>query len=160
MCWESYNKPIKKKAEKDIAVFKIITRDFKSYYRSYKYKLNHTYRTRIGQILHPTLYTFSIFEGFHSYSKECEITRYNNSFNLFPKKVKMFEVRSKCNKKFRLDAFQIEKVLKVNCIIPKGSLYYENEDGEIVSSSIRIVRVLDLVNTNNIEEFINKREIV
>ena len=37
-----------------------------------------------------------------------------------------------------LDYYDFENIVRVDCIIPEGSVYYENENGEFVSDIIRI----------------------
>lgn len=44
------------------------------------------------------------------------------------------------NKEMWYDTFcSVLNLHVIKCIIPEGSIYYENEDGELVSSSIIII---------------------
>lgn len=131
MGWISYNIPIKKIATKDITCYKIFhkmdiiwrvektldltfeakIKELKSLYKQYKY---------IPYNINPKIYiiykwddienTWYIDEGYSSYMSLRET--------------------KKCNSH---DAFSI-----IECIIPKGTEYYINENNEIVSSTIII----------------------
>lgn len=72
-----------------------------------------------------------INKGYHSYSGECKIDNINivhdpNVFKIYSK--------DKKNNKYVINAYVHEKIGVF--IIPKGTEYYENEKGEIVSSTI------------------------
>ena len=69
-----------------------------------------------------------IEEGFHSY-KEVKI--------VIDKELKRLRIYSKKNK--ALDSWSLHRkgIAIMACVIPKGSIYYENRRGEIVSNTIR-----------------------
>lgn len=125
MCWTSYIKPIRFIAHEDIKCYKVFSktnivwssskkiREIMSLYRNYLYipyninpKVNIIYPNYIIDILYDE-YSYRIQEGYHSYS----------TFNIA--------------KLYSNDLFHI-----IECSIPKGSEYYINEGGEIVSSNL------------------------
>ena len=72
-----------------------------------------------------------INKGYHSYSGECKIDNINIVHD--PKVFKIYS-KDKKNNKYVINAYVHEKIGVF--IIPKGTEYYENEKGEIVSSTI------------------------
>ena len=139
MCWNTKNPAVLKMAEKDRAVFKVVEQiDGKllSYFKSFPYEIGKLYETKIGdrKVICGRL---CIEKGFHSYSNKCKweplyqiidtmhkVTFGNHSLAIF-------------------DFSVIYKHVRVSCIIPKGSLYYENEYGEIVSNKIILKEIID-----------------
>ncbi|HMU03848.1 MAG TPA: hypothetical protein PJ990_09500 [Saprospiraceae bacterium] len=115
MCWTSVFVPEDLIAEKDITVFKFTARDCKSsIFCSYYYK--YAYEKGITQPcinIEPCYFRhyWHIDEGYHSYKTLRRIRMFNPVLEL-------------CN--YMVGVF----------IIPKGSKYYENFGGEIVSESI------------------------
>ena len=150
MCWNSKD-VIAKIADNDIECFKIVLQDgsntIYSYYQEFKYELNKLYKTELNFIKHRSLGYTSILQGFHSYSNELkyDITYYN----LIPL-IKVFN--DKTDNTFQ--AYMVHSTLSnknilaksviANCIIPKGSTYYVNEHGEIVSNQIIIKSIKEL----------------
>ena len=135
MCWEINKKKFNKKpekyrkvAKKDIEVYKIGFEEdngFSPYYRQdFIYKAN-SLNDEISLHMdsrHDECYC--IDEGYHSYSGECGII--NSFYDI--------GVYSKNDNEKQFDFYQCDTIGKF--IIPKGTEYYENEDGEIVSSNI------------------------
>ena len=73
--------------------------------------------------------SFFIDEGYHCYSEDCFYHYNNHAIMIYNNNIKSFK------------SFAIKDVNNNNndvgiFIIPKGSEYYENEDGEIVSSQL------------------------
>ena len=152
MCWltkiEENIHP--KVAEEDIKTFKICKTGYApdvvhSYYKVKEYTIGFTYRLNCKiepwtarQDAGDKRFILSEIEyGFHSYNPNkvkllvnhdlqtvriCLIKNTTDSFSLNP-----------------LDYFSLTPdLLRVECIIPKGTTYYENEKGEMVSESIKI----------------------
>ena len=111
MCWISTELD-KKVAEHDITVYKIVLpniRGVKSLFYKFWYLFNMTYRGTFNIKLDGSEYC--ITEGFHSYKTKSQV--------LFANK------------------FYFKKIVK--CILPKGTIYYINNNNEIVSNQIRII---------------------
>ena len=131
MCWIATNEKelTPKIAEDNIPVEKIVMLGTNIYNEEYwcsayfnkEYELNTTYRT-YDMFLH----SYVIEEGFHSY-KGAKI--------VIDKELKDIYIYGKDNKK--LDSWSIRGMAIMSCVIPKGSIYYENRHGEIVSNTIR-----------------------
>lgn len=136
MCWISRQKPEARIAGKDIPVIKILK--FNNYTLfSFHYKFNY-FKNRKYEInnLEINDYSFisyyTITKGFHSYSNDCKIIPLQSNF---------FKIIY--NNKY-VDAYPTPFV-KASCIIPKGSEYYLNENGEYVSNSIKIISVKNVL---------------
>lgn len=138
MCWRTKKPAVLKMAEKDRAVFKVIQQideRLSSYYKRFPYEIGKLYETKIGdrKVKRGEL---CIDEGFHSYSNKCKWeplyqiidTIHKVTFGNFVLAIFDFSV--------------LYKHVRVSCIIPKGSLYYENEKGEIVSDKIIIKKII------------------
>lgn len=150
MCWEikrcKFDKnPEKyhKIAKKDIFVYKIGYEEdngFSPYFRDeFIYKPN-IFNDEIK--LHMKIWcfeTFGINEGYHSYSGECFIEQYCKYDDF----VGIYSHRNGKVITYDCTKYDIEeKNIKIKMasigkfIIPKGSEYYKNGDGEIVSSKL------------------------
>lgn len=138
MCWFGERNAVLKIAEEDINVFKIAIKSENtiiSAYKGFQYKIEQLYETEINL---EKGYTFaSIDKGFHSYSNKCRLIKGCSHFGYSAFRI-MFKTRL-------LDSFGRHAVpyCRVDCIIPKGSQYYENEYGEIVSNKIILKKVID-----------------
>lgn len=139
MCWISEDKPIKMIADKDIPCAKImekLTGKLRSLYYGKNYKLGETYSMESEIAVCHHYYDsfghvqYEIDEGFHSYRPDiCRIYK-NNVFELFV---------NEC-----FDSMLMPTDVIVDCIIPKGTVYYENEAGELVSERIKIISYKDI----------------
>lgn len=139
MCWSTKKPAVLKMAEKDRSVFKVIKQideRFSSYFKRFPYEIGKLYETKIGN--HKVICGhLCIEEGFHSYSNKCKWeplyqvidTVYRVVFGNLSLAI--------------FDSSVIYKPVRVSCIIPKGSLYYENEYGEIVSNKIILKEIIN-----------------
>ena len=137
MCW--IGKGPAKIAERDIIVYKLgyvieATKEFRSLYQNYTY-----YPKELNKVvtLVPVIFTTEvsklqpsetgmIYEGYHSYkSISLPFNRLGYSFRFILLGTIIKERISICNS-YYIATF----------IIPKGSNYFENDRGEIVSSNI------------------------
>lgn len=160
MCWTSKTPPVEQIAEVDIPIFKVCLEEESegviSYYRYFKYELNHIYSVRKlsvvkkcrkdGHIVYTQLINgdgeiitishsseiitpleYRIYQGFHSYSSKCKFENRDIEIKVFS--------RNKL-----VGHYHYSKALVVKGYIPKGAKYYENEEGEVVSEQIKIVK--------------------
>ena len=137
MCWYSYKKPVRKIADKDITCWKVVhltDLGFKSIYFGKFYEIHKRYSIRDELYIHemyvPSNTTrYDIHKGFHSYNNKVFIKE--NDYQ----KIVMNE-----NEEMWYDIFHSMSNLHIiKCTIPEDSIYYENEDGELVSLSILII---------------------
>lgn len=148
MCWRSSKPAIKKIATQDILVYKVMDKDLKSKYYRYPYtigKVNTIDRELV--VKHHAEYI--IEEGFHSIPKIDYIA---------PSKVSCQSVWIyNCGV---IEVIDIKREALFECIIPKGSTYYLNEDNYAVSNSIIIKRKISCTKfmaiSNQIEYYYNK----
>lgn len=109
----------------------MINSSFKSIYFGKLYEIHKKYSI-YGELYIDFQFTttrYDIHRGFHSYNNKVFIKE--NDYQ----KIIMNE-----NKEMWYDIFHSMSNLHViKCIIPEDSIYYENEDGELVSSSIKII---------------------
>ena len=147
MCWEGKYKIIK--AKEDIPCFKVCIKKHGlpvGYFTNFVYELNKEYKTTIEpnksylnrffrKLLLNKNDTIRIGKGFHSYSMECRTDYTYNTISIFVYNkegcyIGCYERNS--------------KIVLAKCIIPKGSKYLINCDGEIVSNRI-IINSIDKI---------------
>lgn len=154
MCWTTKFKSCAemRTAEEDIEVFKIAIDNRErivSYFYYKEYNVGKTYKMDFNEkpFFVSASKLFNIDSGFHSYSTKCRINLnvYDNGYIL---DIIFYGTL--------LQSYSHVGLVKLNCIIPKGSHYYENEYGEIVSDSLKIVSVDDIVKNYNLEQRIKK----
>lgn len=126
MCWTTeIGRPVSHKARKDIICYKIVpTPNSEVVYSKifhFEYHFGKLYKTDLGNVIqHP--YYYSIDEGFHSYKKLPILWR-----NMYITAKSGF--------------YNIYRHVIIECVIPIGSTYYENEFGELVSNQIKIMKI-------------------
>jgi hypothetical protein len=133
MCWYTKSKTIRVKvAEEDILVVKGLNRkndeEFYSPIFRFYWKKGVVYHSILsGPKADISKETFSISEGFHSCTKLIYVDDYMDGIP-FTKMINEFGRTVLCRK------YDI-----VNAVIPKGALYYVNEEGDYVSNQLKIV---------------------
>lgn len=129
MCWISKSAPIKLIAEKDIPVFKIVekTNQGRNYWSIYYERLYHLGEKVTSKIEIRDIY--KIERGLHSYIPEVKLILCGDYLSI--KDLRGWYVDG-----FSLSLFNLAKM---NCIIPKGSEYYVNERGEVVSNQLKVI---------------------
>ena len=131
MCWIGKNN--RQSAKEDISVFKIVNYDLRSFYYYFQYSKNATYRMNL-RIPDKPMNRIRIDCGFHSYVENEVFVKYtydNSVYRIYSS-----------NMHLELDNFDNrDNVVKLNCIIPKGSVYYKNDNGEIVSDTLKVIDV-------------------
>jgi hypothetical protein len=142
MCWAGKNNP--QIAKEDIKVFKVVIAGnnnsfFCSIYYKFMYRLGFVYSSRIKKKLFDSA-QIKITKGIHSYSKYCKIAASKD----------LLFIRNRMNNEASIDVFSKyylfsqQDFYRLECIIPKRSAYYENENGEIVSSRLKIIKATKL----------------
>lgn len=133
MCWRSHKIPVKEIATEDIVVQKILMRDnsgmlVSPVYRSYNWeKDKEVYLSKaiiIGRFTGLYSEVWEIEYGFHS----CE------------KMTIEFGNKWCCNTEYIFETDDSDVLCEF--IIPKGSIYYKNENGCYVSNRLRFVRTI------------------
>ena len=135
MCWVTSKTPQSKLAEEDISVFKIVRRHLQAYYQDFQYSIGEVFKTEMSVPLFSPCKVFYIEEGFHSYSnQECK-TAFTET--LSEPIITVFHVFH--GELHRLDSYVDGCILE--CVIPKGSVYYKNPRGEYVSDKIKPIKI-------------------
>ena len=121
MCWSSRYCPIKRGAQNLIIVYKVVTyidsSECRSLYIWFKYVYKRVYRDPGSLEIKEGR---DIYRGFHSYATmDRALQEYEKAIT-----------------------YHLGKVALVECMIPIGSIYYKNENDEIVSNGIIINRIL------------------
>ena len=136
MCWNCYIENLKAQiAKEDINVYKVVKKATKescvSPFRDYTYYLNITPPLlTLGVMIKPCAIFAKIIEGYHSYSSVnfvCDSIRKGN-FRSYIKTIQL----GNSKENFTVD----NSLYLATFIIPKGSVYFTNEAGEIVSNKI------------------------
>lgn len=137
MCWEGNFNP--KIAEKDISVFKIVRKisPFKveSVYEKFPYNLDTLY---ILNTVESEIVSCSGLLGAYDIVKRAFHSYLSDSVSTFKYSGILYITPYKDNIKSPLDYFRLsdESLVRIECIVPKGSQYCINELGEIVSNKI------------------------
>ena len=121
MCWSSRYCPIKRGAQNLIIVYKVViyinSSECRSLYQWFKYIYKRVYRDPGSLKIKESR---EIYRGFHSYATmDRALQKYEEAIT-----------------------YHLGKVALVECMIPIGSIYYKNENDEIVSNGIFIDRIL------------------
>lgn len=124
MCWKSKYPPIRRSAPTSLIVYKVVVYISPSRCRSFVMWFDYIYKHEYIELYLnieelKDIYRWKIYRGFHS-------------FVSLDKAVEEYKKASLRNRRIAL----------VECIIPKDSTFYKNENGEIVSDRIIINRIL------------------
>jgi hypothetical protein len=160
MCWTNKSKPIEKLANNDIPVYKLVIDNGENSVLSYFYNDKNTPFKR-GKVqkkvrIFPCYYLeggyYEINEGYHSYSLNCKLEKILNNHDISISEQLWYVHKIDENKKEKYWLKDTDRIGKF--IIPKGVIYYVNDDGDYVSEKIKLV---DIINpfTESVEE-INK----
>lgn len=140
MCWVS-SQAVKQIAEEDIKVFKIGESHrgrFCGMYTHFEYQLNQLYSTHICIEEADYQSVFIGSQGFHSYDPSIV------HLDIPENDIIQWAVYAGQR---RLDFDNvIADYFKAECVIPKESVYYENDFGEIISDQIIIKNIEPLWN--------------
>jgi hypothetical protein len=141
MCWVTQNKENARlrRAIEDIPVYKVVRKSLLSYYKNYSYILN---EVRIAELDNPshTKYLsgaedWKIRSGFHSYSMNCKVNLVKGQTSLYVRILKLND------NLVAVDCYERNDTCMLECIIPKDSVYFLNEEGEYVSDHILPLKV-------------------
>lgn len=124
MCWTSKYPPIRRSATTSLIVYKVVVYISPSRCRSFIMWFDYIYK---HEYIEPYLnieefkdiHRWKIYRGFHS-----------------------FVSLDKAVEEYKKASLGDRRIALVECIIPKDSTFYKNENGEIVSDRIIINRVL------------------
>lgn len=126
MCWSSRCCPIKRGAQTLITVYKVVTyidsSECRSLYQRFRYVYKRVYRDPGSLEIKESrdMYGWEIYRGFHSYATmDRALREYEDAIT-----------------------YNYGQVALVECTIPIGSVFYKNNDDEIVSNGIFINRIL------------------
>lgn len=138
MCWSGkINHSVTKLvADSDIPIFKVcrysaISKMLVSYFQEFIYILGERYsqgELQTKKLTCGNLYMYSIDEGFHSYSSDCGVKF----------QVGLLAVIYPDHASF---IYKSTKSVVVNGYIPKGAEYYDNGNGELVSTDIVLTEI-------------------
>ena len=152
MCWKTNKLELAtaKTANKPIKAFKVCrkTEDENisaSYYRTCLYEVNETYGVDMEIPETNDCFLYGVHKGIHSYNPDNVIIRVTHDYSAYniPSDLTLYyldliEIFSENN--IRLDYFVTikESLTRMECTIPEGATYYENEFGELVSNTITV----------------------
>lgn len=154
MCWIG-KRTDKRIAENDIKAYKVVllyTLDenvLMSPRKFFQYTEGKTYTASIFEFRSPTVDRIKIDYGLHCYSNKCKFIRYDESLSKdidctihveLEREQSMLD--SGAVHYYSKDAYYNPVV--VECTIPKGTKYYRNYAGEIVTEKLRINKVTQL----------------
>lgn len=133
MCWKTKNieNTIRQTATKNIVVYKVLNKHGISTFQEQKYIMNKETEPLYvyPEINDGHLGEWYIFEGHHSY--RCK-----------PFQTKKGKICFGNKGSLRYQSYKKSKINIHTAIIPKGTCYYENEYGEVVSDSIIVTDMI------------------
>jgi hypothetical protein len=150
MCW--YGKLLSKQvAKKDIHCKKVIAYNPKDkYYFPYyviygdirRYEIGKTYTSNLEirniRMSHVDLLQHChIEDGLHCYSWDVTVVANKVDNSAFTITAKTGGIAY-----YSFDEPQLRYPILVDCIIPKGATYYENDYGEIVTNTLKLVKII------------------
>ena len=155
MCWTTYDirRTVGRVAKNDIEVYKVMVMKpledeelFYSVYRDFPSKKGDLYKLgskiKIEMLREESITYYRIFKGFHSYNSQS--TFLCKEHNNRGESLAVYSInKEKVDSYIENDGITPRILKKVRCIIPKGSVYFENEFGEIVSNKIIIKNVFE-----------------
>lgn len=134
MCFNLDIKSIPRIATKNIKVQKLfihIKDKFISPYMEFEYERGVVYKSKLR--FNYTPYGLYIDKGLHSYTNETKITVVNHVDSCYCS-------LSLNDMNYSLFAFDKNNDVCIReCIIPKGSIYFMNKEGEIVSNKLKLL---------------------
>ena len=134
MCWRSYKIPVKEIATKDIVVQKILSRDNDGMLVSPVYCSHNWEETKEASLSKDiSVEHYSDFNYLDSWDIEY-------GFHSCEKMTIKFGNKWYCNTEYIFGADDSDVLCEF--IIPKGSIYYKNENGCYVSNRLRFVRTI------------------
>lgn len=153
MCWATVDigRTIGRVAKNDIEMYKVMVMKpledeelFYSAYHDFPYKKGDLYKlgsqTEIDMLREESITFYRIFKGFHSYNSQS--TFLCKEHNNIGESLAVYSIdKGKVESYIENDGITPRILKKVRCVIPKGSVYFENEFGEIVSNKIIIKNV-------------------
>lgn len=138
MCWtgKRFFERMPRIALRNIEVYKVLGKDGKSPYQEYQYDFNKETKQVYLKTLKRVNGAIDINEGYHSYSKKCRFVKsfYDNTTYTYITVIYGLSYNNKVIYK---------------AIIPKGTIYYQNRDGEYVSEKIIVTDELVKPNGKN-----------
>ena len=154
MCWISKEAPVWSEAKRDIPVFKVgrISNDYRHpvmpYFFSHcisGYREGETYnefsvdrsKTHYDAIQDGC---FAVYKGFHSYSPE-HLCFTSNGVEKFEIGIGVYNTDKVCPYVSSY-AYCHTFCAVIFCVIPKGSKYVINSNGEVVSDALRVEKIL------------------
>lgn len=137
MCWISAKTPVLKTAEEPIPIFKVLYKNMDSAYMTFRYHLHTKYHQKLETPRIACSRCF-IYEGIHSYDAETSIIKDH------PEDSDFFVIITKKDDS-TLDTFAKGPYIQVMGVIPEGAEYYRNEWGEIVSNSIILTEIKEIL---------------
>lgn len=142
MCWIGTKETIVsmgETAKEDITVYKVMVlmdERLYSYIQGYQYEIGKEYalKEKIRCYAYDGVGTYKITKGFHSYGSECNAyLQYDCCVICSPRKETGHTY---------YETLQIygnnNGIAIVECVVPKGSIYFKNTGGELVSDRIQI----------------------
>lgn len=131
MCWTSDTNPIPKTADKDIICYKVFN------IKDIKYKRRKFLGIPFRKEGIEELYSLYKLYKYIPYADNPKVTIYYRKYNDI---YSWWSIDKGYHSYSTLDQAELKRILKleliVECTIPKGSVYYLNENNEIVSSNI------------------------
>lgn len=155
MCWTTYKFPKRRKAKKDVPIFKVLRKHQRAFfYPEFEYTLGKKYKTTKMKNYLSILYEYYILK--HSVTILKRSVTIHKAFHSYSGDLRLDITESDATIHLKNGRFEIyhdyEQPVVAYGVIPKGATYYVNEKGEIVSNEIILYSLKTLNKTNNNEK--------
>lgn len=165
MCWKtsenSQDSLTKRTADEDLVVYKVLRSKengrLLSYFNEFEYAPGEWYSINKDLVIYDEgNENRTISEGFHSYDRKCNV-----EMRFFDGTIDIHGINwgyrnTALNTRYdRYDGRSNDDIVIAKCVIPIGSKYYENMDGEIVSDWIRLTK--DYISYNKLSDYALRR---
>lgn len=150
MCWQGENKP--KVAQADIPVTKVGIKDrdgvhpyFRENYTLLVYEEGKTFESNL-ETNNLSSNLLEIAKGLHGFnSDKIHIENYQYAYGLGENFTLSYSTNPDNKVYFRNTSSKYKILVVLLCSIPEGTIYYENEKGEIVTPKLRVDSIVDAI---------------
>jgi hypothetical protein len=141
MCWVGQLND-RRVANEDITAYKILARDidgkYVAPYLREVYHIGEKNATSLKVRRHFDGGEIQIKEGFHSFKEDCLVHLVSH------REVGVLSIPSTRKLPIPIIGVLTDTLVAAKCTIPEGAVYYENKDGEIVSTNLIINEIYDI----------------
>ena len=154
MCWVGFTSD-EYRASRDIVAYKIVKyrhgKYYAPFYGKFMYELGKTYHEKVDDEWHSKFYEFSITDGLHCLDRRMSFINLGNILYVCV----AHKNKLKDSGELEFISGPGEILCGIRCTIPKGTRYFRNKYGHIVSECIKVEEPFVLPRTTEYIRFDN-----